>query len=99
MSSKMNRILYSHGFDPLKTTILETITTNGQSVVHIEYDGVIYELIGMNKRVIEKETIVEPEVIETKEEEVKKDKPRGWHFMAEYIDSEGNVYHKGVLQS
>ena len=93
MSSKMNRILYSHGFDPLKTTILETITNDGQSKVHIQYEGVIYELEGMNKRIIE--TI---EVIETKEE-VKKDKPRGWHFMAEYIDSEGNVYHKGVLQS
>lgn len=25
-------------------------------------------------------------------------KPRGWHFMAEFVDDEGNVYHKGVLQ-
>ena len=25
-------------------------------------------------------------------------KPRGWHFKDEFIDSEGNVYLKGVLQ-
>tara|TARA_B110000908_G_scaffold170937_1_gene232011 strand:+ start:4146 stop:4685 length:540 start_codon:yes stop_codon:yes gene_type:complete len=25
-------------------------------------------------------------------------RPKGWHFMAEYVDSEGNVYHKGVEQ-
>jgi hypothetical protein len=25
-------------------------------------------------------------------------KPKGWHFMSEYIDTEGNVYHKGVEQ-
>jgi len=33
------------------------------------------------------------------ENDVKKiKKPRGWHFKEEYIDSEGNVYHKGKLQ-
>ena len=25
-------------------------------------------------------------------------KPKGWHFMSEYVDTEGNVYHKGVEQ-
>lgn len=25
-------------------------------------------------------------------------KPRGWHFMAEFVDSEGNVFHKGKEQ-
>lgn len=24
--------------------------------------------------------------------------PRGWKFMAEFVDKEGNVYHKGELQ-
>lgn len=23
-------------------------------------------------------------------------KPKGWHFMEEYVDKEGNVFHKGV---
>jgi ribosomal protein S27E len=25
-------------------------------------------------------------------------KPRGWHFMKEYIDKQGNVFHRGVEQ-
>ena len=25
-------------------------------------------------------------------------RPKGWHFMAEYIDSDGNVFHKGEEQ-
>lgn len=33
------------------------------------------------------------------EEEVKSiKKPRGWHFKEEFMDSDGNVYHKGKLQ-
>lgn len=24
--------------------------------------------------------------------------PRGWKFMAEFVDKEGNVYHKGQIQ-
>lgn len=24
--------------------------------------------------------------------------PRGWKFMGEFVDKDGNVYHKGVLQ-
>jgi hypothetical protein len=30
--------------------------------------------------------------------EDKSDKPKGWKFMKEFVDSEGNVYHKGVMQ-
>jgi hypothetical protein len=33
-----------------------------------------------------------------KAEYVKSDKPRGWKFWKEYVDSEGNVYHKGIEQ-
>lgn len=28
----------------------------------------------------------------------KSDKPKGWKFMKEYVDVEGNVYHKGIVQ-
>jgi hypothetical protein len=28
----------------------------------------------------------------------KSDKPRGWTLMAEFIDVEGNVYHRGIVQ-
>jgi len=30
---------------------------------------------------------------------IKSDKPRGWTLMAEFIDKDGNVYHRGVEQS
>lgn len=33
----------------------------------------------------------------TKESEEKTSKPRGWHLRAEYIDSDGKVYHYGKL--
>jgi hypothetical protein len=29
---------------------------------------------------------------------VKSDKPRGWTLMAEFVDKDGNVYHRGVEQ-
>ncbi len=29
---------------------------------------------------------------------VKSDKPQGWHFMNEFVSSDGTVYHKGVEQ-
>ena len=28
----------------------------------------------------------------------KSDKPKGWKFMKEFVDADGNVYHKGVEQ-
>lgn len=37
-----------------------------------------------------------PEALLKKKPKVKRQ--RGWHFLAEYVDSEGNVYHKGVEQ-
>jgi len=44
-------------------------------------------------------TIYSDDEIKRLEEEAKKvKKSRGWQFMNEYIDSEGNVYHKGKLQ-
>ncbi len=29
---------------------------------------------------------------------VKTGRPAGWHFMSEYVDKEGNVFHKGIEQ-
>lgn len=39
---------------------------------------------------------VEPPVLKQKNKGAKR--PKGWHFMAEYVDADGNVYHKGVEQ-
>jgi len=44
-------------------------------------------------------TIYSEDEVKRLESEAKKvPKTRGWHFKEEYIDSEGNVYHKGKLQ-
>jgi len=40
----------------------------------------------------------EDEIKRLEQEASKVRKPRGWHFKEEYVDSEGNVYHKGKLQ-
>jgi len=46
-------------------------------------------------------TLNESEQVSLSEDELKRikaiKKPRGWHFKDEFIDSEGNIYHKGVL--
>jgi hypothetical protein len=44
-------------------------------------------------------TIYSEEEVKLLEEQAKQvKKPRGWHFKEEFIDDEGNVYHKGKLQ-
>jgi len=30
--------------------------------------------------------------------DLKQSKPRGWRWMSEFVDSKGNVYHKGTVQ-
>jgi len=41
-----------------------------------------------------------PETFETtsKSNRVPTGRPAGWHFMAEFVDKDGNVFHKGVEQ-
>ena len=35
---------------------------------------------------------------ETKQVKTKTGRPAGWHWMAEFVDKDGNVFHKGVEQ-
>ena len=35
---------------------------------------------------------------ENKPKRVKTGRPAGWHWMAEFVDKDGNVFHKGVEQ-
>jgi chaperonin cofactor prefoldin len=59
----------------------------------IEYDEPVLLEVGPTK------VIYSEEELKIIEEEAKKvEKPRGWHFKKEFMDSEGNVYHKGKLQ-
>ena len=35
---------------------------------------------------------------EAKQSKPKTGRPAGWHWMAEFVDKDGNVFHKGVEQ-
>jgi flagellar biosynthesis GTPase FlhF len=51
------------------------------------------------KKKEQKKTIKEnTKKVEKKEVKKQEKKPRGWHLMAEYVDSDGNVFHKGKEQ-
>ena len=66
---------------------------NIQGINIVSYDEPILLESGPQK------TIYSEEEIKQLEDDAKKvKKPRGWHFMDEFVDSEGNVYHKGKLQ-
>ena len=67
----------------------------------IRNNSLLWKWIWVNLDVPEKYKIDNVELNENIENSnIKEDKkPRGWHFKKEYIDSNGNVYHKGVLKS
>jgi len=39
-----------------------------------------------------------PELHEDKKKKESTGRPAGWHFMAEFVDKDGNVFHKGEEQ-
>jgi len=69
----------------------------GEPVKNVSTDAV--EVIGdkaLNSRVYK----MFPETFETKmtPQRKKTGRPAGWHFMNEFVDKDGNVFHKGVEQ-
>jgi hypothetical protein len=69
----------------------------GEPVKNVSTDAV--EVIGdkaLNSRVYK----MFPETFETKmtPQRKKTGRPAGWHWMAEFVDKDGNVFHKGVEQ-
>jgi hypothetical protein len=94
----IDKLIMFHKLDPTKVVILDST----DNTIKIQYDNKLYHLIGREMILIEDAVIIDEPVNEpvNEIETVKKenDKPRGWHFKKEFIDSEGNVYHKGVEQ-
>ena len=95
--NKVTRLLVANKINPSKANILK-IETN---TVYVEYEGVQYWIEGRNKTVIDEK--IEDDIDDTLEKiedssfkEIKR--PRGWQFRAIFVDSERNVYNKGVLQ-
>ena len=90
MHKKMEKLLAANNIDAKKAKILDV----SGGIVLVEIEGKKYRINGTNKELIS-------EVEEKPYQNVAKTetpKPRGWHFRPVYVDSEGNVYHKGVLQ-
>lgn len=77
-------------------TLLERVLNKKKNIketIYIDYDKPEMIESGPIK------TIYSEDDIKKLEMSVKKvKKPRGWHFKEEFIDSDGNVYHKGKLQ-
>ena len=100
----IDKIMMYHKLDPMKVIVLEST----ENVIKIQYDNKIYHLIGREMILIKDAVIINEPVNDTVNDTVNEpvndtvkkeiDKPRGWHFKKEFIDSEGNVYHKGVEQ-
>jgi hypothetical protein len=67
---------------------------------NIKRDGILvsYDEPGLLEAGPTKTIYSEDEIKRLEEEASKVKKPRGWHFREEFIDDEGNVYHKGKLQ-
>jgi len=88
--NKITRLLLANKLNPALSNILDITKEDGKSIIYVEENGIKYKINGINKIVITDNNIDDIKI------EIKK--PRGWHFMNEFVDSEGNVYHKGVEQ-
>lgn len=82
--NKLLKMLQIHGLDYNTGEVLSVNEDN--SFNFLASDGIEYLIDGADIKIVG----------ENKKEVVKR--PRGWHLKPEFIDSQGNVYHKGVLQ-
>jgi hypothetical protein len=55
MHKKMERLLAANGLNATRSKILNSITSKGKTTLIIECDDVIYEVQGLNKKIIKKE--------------------------------------------
>lgn len=85
MAHPVHRLLKIHGY---KYNDVEIKSINSDSINIIDADGNEYNIRGDVKTLINESTI---EITKTK-------KTRGWHMKAEFIDTDGTVYHFGVEQ-
>lgn len=85
MAHPVHRLLKIHGW---KYTDVEIKSINDDASINlIAPDGNEYNIRGDVK------TLIIEAVTETKSK-----KTRGWHMKAEFIDTDGTVYHFGVEQ-
>jgi len=83
------------------TYIHKNITTPINNKTQEEAKADIQNMLSEYNEVSDLKIPIAEKILRSKEESdrIKKiKKPRGWHFRDEYIDIEGNIYHKGILQ-
>ena len=74
-------------------SFIDRIKNKKKEINFIEYDEPVLLEVGPTKTIYS-----EDELKRIEEESSKVEKPKGWNFKKEFMDSEGNVYHKGKLQ-
>ena len=86
---KFDRLLIVNGIDPNRVKIINMVNKPEFSAL-VEFEGTTYKITKNGKE------IIQPQNNTYTKNDVKK--PRGWHFRDVFVDSEGNVYHKGIEQ-
>ena len=96
------KLIKKHGFKAFKPERHSYVDENGQSWLQCKFcceyqkvdDPVGY--ITCSHCVIKIDMIEYPDTIQKQKK--KTGRPPGWHFMNEYVDKDGNVFHKGKEQ-
>ena len=95
--------LKKHGFKSFKPDRHSYVDENGQGWLQCkfccEYQKVdsVVGYITCSSCVVKIDMIKYPESFQTKQYKPT-GRPAGWHWMAEYVDKDGNVFHKGREQ-
>ena len=97
------KLIKKYGFKNFKPERHSYIDENGQGWLQCKFcceyqkvdDPVGY--ITCSDCVVKTDLITYPETAMTKQK-VSTGRPPGWHFMNEYVDKDGNVFHKGKEQ-
>ena len=97
------KYIKKHGFKSFKPERHSFIDEGGQGWLQCkfccEYQKVdnIKGYITCSSCVVKADLIKYPETVMTKQK-VSSGRPPGWHFMNEFVDKDGNVFHKGKEQ-
>ena len=98
------KLIKKNGFKNFKPDRHSFIDENGQGWLQCKFcceyqkvdntDG----YITCSSCVMKQDLIKFPETAMTRQRKPKTGRPAGWHWMAEYVDKDGNVFHKGKEQ-
>ena len=94
------KYIKKHGFKAFKPDRHSYIDENGQGWLQCkfccEYQKVdnVKGYITCSDCVVKADLITYPETAMTKQK-VSSGRPAGWHFMNEFVDKDGNVFHRG----